>query len=426
MEESAATREPRVAVVVMAKRPVPGRTKTRLHPALSPEDAADLYAAMLADRCAQVARLRGVMPAIALADAGGDALPADILPAGFELITSSGAGLGADLLAAADRFLGQGVPVILVDSDSPTLPIECLREAVEVLQGRGAASDRDVVLGASEDGGYYLIGLRKPAPGLFREIPWSTAQVAEVTLARAAELGLKVHRLADWWDVDTPADLARLQGSLLQGCWPTRTADWLRERETRSRQADSNARPSGELWSAPWHRLSTRDVYANPWLAIREDQVRLPDGKQTLYGVVEMGECVGVLPFVDADTVLMVHQYRYVAGRVMLEMPTGGVDPGENIEAAARRELAEEASVRAGRLDYLGAYHTDKSVVSETAHLYIAHDLSPATVERHDETEFIRAEELPFQRVLDMVLNGEIMDGITIIAVLRAARMRGE
>ena len=91
-----------------------------------------------------------------------------------------------------------------------------------------------------------------------------------------------------------------------------------------------------------WRTLSTRRVYQNKWISLREDQVQLPNGRRTLYGVVECGECVGVLPFLDPSTVLLIRQYRYVARRVTWEMPTGGVHPGESVEEAAQRELGEE------------------------------------------------------------------------------------
>jgi ADP-ribose pyrophosphatase len=173
----------------------------------------------------------------------------------------------------------------------------------------------------------------------------------------------------------------------------------------------------------PWRTLSTTPVYRNPWLALREDLVELPDGRTTMYGVVTCGECVGVLPFLDAESVLLVRQYRYVAGRVTWEMPTGGVHAGESVEQAAARELAEESGHLPGRLIPLGAYHTSKSILDETAHLFLGTDLSPAEV-LGDDTEFIEVRRWPFEDVLAMVLSGEILDGMTIIAVLRAARLR--
>ncbi|HYL81735.1 MAG TPA: NUDIX hydrolase [Candidatus Acidoferrum sp.] len=170
----------------------------------------------------------------------------------------------------------------------------------------------------------------------------------------------------------------------------------------------------------PWQQITSRRVYANKWMAIREDQVRLPDGRETIYGVVDCGNCVGVLPFVDRDHVLLVGQYRYVAQRFTWEMPTGGVRLGESLESAAQRELTEEAGRRAGRLTWVSTYHTSKSVMNETAHLYRGDDLSPAE-QSADETEFIERRVFPFSQVLDMVRRAEITDSMTVIAVLHAA-----
>jgi 8-oxo-dGTP pyrophosphatase MutT (NUDIX family) len=173
----------------------------------------------------------------------------------------------------------------------------------------------------------------------------------------------------------------------------------------------------------PWRTLESKPIYANKWLSLREDLVEMPDGRTTMYGVVTTGHCVGVLPFVDADTVLLIRQYRYVARRATWEMPTGGVHAGESLEAAAQRELAEEIGHRAGRLIPLCTYHTSKSVIDETAHLYLAEGLTPALTPP-DETEFIDVRPFPFAEALGMVLAGEIVDSMTIIAMLLAARRR--
>lgn len=95
----------------------------------------------------------------------------------------------------------------------------------------------------------------------------------------------------------------------------------------------------------PWKTLSTKPIYSNKWLSLREDVAELPDGRSTIYGVVTCGPCVGILPFFDSETVLLIRQFRYVARRVTWEMPTGGVHPGESVGAAAQRELAEEIGV---------------------------------------------------------------------------------
>ncbi len=174
------------------------------------------------------------------------------------------------------------------------------------------------------------------------------------------------------------------------------------------------------LARTPWQQITSRRIYANKWMAVHEDQVRLPDGRETLYGVVDCGDCVGVLPFVDPDHVLLVGQYRYVAQRFTWEMPTGGVRPGESLEAAAQRELAEEAGRRAGRLTWISTYHTSKSVMNETAHLYLGEELVRAEGPA-DDTEFMERRVFPFREVLAMVQRSEITDGMTVIAVLHAA-----
>lgn len=173
----------------------------------------------------------------------------------------------------------------------------------------------------------------------------------------------------------------------------------------------------------PWTTISTTPIYTNKWLSLREDLVALPDGRTTIYGVVSCGHCVGVLPFVERDTVLLVRQYRYVAQRPTWEMPTGGVHEGESLEDAAQRELAEEVGSRAGRLVHVCTYQTSKSVMDETAHLFLAEALVDAP-RPADETEFIDTHAFPFAEALRMVLSGEIQDSMTIIAVLHAARTR--
>jgi ADP-ribose pyrophosphatase len=173
-----------------------------------------------------------------------------------------------------------------------------------------------------------------------------------------------------------------------------------------------------------WEQKSTRQIYQNPWISLREDLVELPDGRTTIYGVLTCSECVGVLPFLDPGTVLMIKQYRYVAKRVTWEMPTGGMHHGESREAAAQRELAEEIGYRAEKLTWLSTFHTSKSVVDETAHLFLGEALVKVELSP-DDTEFIEVRPFPFEEVLQMVLRSEITDGMTVIGVLQAARHLG-
>lgn len=174
-----------------------------------------------------------------------------------------------------------------------------------------------------------------------------------------------------------------------------------------------------------WKTLSSRLVYENPWTVVREDIAEMPNGTTTVYGVVQCSQCVGILPFIDDRHVVMVRQYRYVFGENnRWEMPTGGVKAGEALLEAAQRELREEVGYEAGELDFLSTYYPSKSVVQEIAHLYCGRNLTQVQA-LPDETEFLEIETFPFERVLQMVLESEIRDSMTVVAVLHAARQLG-
>lgn len=175
-----------------------------------------------------------------------------------------------------------------------------------------------------------------------------------------------------------------------------------------------------------WKTLSSREIYENKWMRLREDIAEMPDGRTTVYGVCTFGQCVGVLPFVDADHVVLVRQYRYVQREdFRWEMPTGGIKPGETPEQAAERELGEEAGYYAGRLLPISVYYTSKSICDETAHLFLGYDLTQNNLPP-DDTEFFEIQTFTFADVLRMVRANEIRDGMTVTAVLYAALLRSE
>ncbi len=198
------------AFTVMAKAPRPGRVKTRLSPPLTPGQASDLNACFLRDTVAclhaatQAARAEWV---ISYTPTGEEAAFRGILPDGALLIPQRGDGFGERLLATAQDLFACGfAAVCLIDSDSPTVPTAEYVRAAELL----LATDRRAVLGPSEDGGYYLIGLKQPYAHLFEGITWSTAVVTAQTLQRAKEIRLEVELLREWYDVDDDASLSRL------------------------------------------------------------------------------------------------------------------------------------------------------------------------------------------------------------------------
>ncbi|OAN45998.1 hypothetical protein A6A03_01710 [Chloroflexus islandicus] len=193
-------------LVMMARRPEAGRVKTRLCPPLTPAQAATLYAAFLRDLVDLVRVVPGVQPLIAYAPAEAGDYFAALAPA-IARRPQTGADLGERLAAVTDAVLGEGAPAVLViGSDSPSLPPAQITQAVAALAG-GA----DLVLGPAEDGGYYLVGLRRPAPALFTEVPMSTPTVLRDTLAVAERLGLRTALIDPWYDIDTIADLHRLR-----------------------------------------------------------------------------------------------------------------------------------------------------------------------------------------------------------------------
>jgi rSAM/selenodomain-associated transferase 1 len=196
-------------LVIMAKQPAVGQTKTRLCPPLTLAEAAALYEAMLRDTIGLVASLENVRLAITVTPPEATDAFRRISPLDAILLPVAGADIGDCLSQVLGRLLTDGhSQAIALNSDGPTLPAAYLRQAIARLD------DADVVLGPSEDGGYYLIGLTQPQPELFQGIEWSTEQVTTQTVARAEAMGLSVALLPPWYDVDTVADLDRLWAEL--------------------------------------------------------------------------------------------------------------------------------------------------------------------------------------------------------------------
>jgi rSAM/selenodomain-associated transferase 1 len=204
------------AIAVMAKASVPGRTKTRLVPPLSDQEAAALNTAFLKDVAANLAaaaRDVDIRAYMAYGPRGAEWFFAETLP-GIGLFEAWFANLGDCLIHTIDRLLanGHGSAVVL-NADSPTLPTSILTETAEVL---GQPGDR-AVLGPSSDGGYYLLGMKRRHRRLFEDIDWSTDRVARQTRERAQEIGLALHELPKWYDVDDASTLQQLHAELFDG-----------------------------------------------------------------------------------------------------------------------------------------------------------------------------------------------------------------
>jgi hypothetical protein len=181
-------------LIVIAKAPVPGRSKTRLSPPCTPEEAALLAEAALHDTLAAVARAPAARRLLVLE---GD--PGAWLPPGFDVVPQRSGGLAARLAGAFESARG---PALLVGMDTPQLSSKLLREACERLLAPGV----DAVLGPALDGGYWAIGLREPDPAVFDGVPMSTSLTGQMQHRRLEELRLRTVQLPLLRDIDTHAD----------------------------------------------------------------------------------------------------------------------------------------------------------------------------------------------------------------------------
>jgi ADP-ribose pyrophosphatase len=154
-------------------------------------------------------------------------------------------------------------------------------------------------------------------------------------------------------------------------------------------------------------------------VSVRTDEVRLDDGAVVRQEVVEHAPSITVVPMQDERTVLLIQQYRYPTGEILLETPAGNIDPGESPEEAAQRELAEEIGFRARRIEPLGAFYLAPGWATEFMHAFLARDLEPSHAE-HDADERIELVPLPLDEIWERIRAGKIRDCKTIAAMALA------
>ena len=187
---------------IFAKPPVPGKVKTRLIPAVDSVQAARLAAAFLEDvaqTCRQIPKTRTIIAT------DGDWSKNLEPPRGIELWQQGGGDLGNRMERILERALQSAPLAIAIGADVPLISAEILQDAIEKLQ------QADAVLGPSEDGGYYLLGLRRSKPGLLENLPWSQSHTRQATHQRLESLGLTVAETQVLFDIDTPQDLRRIE-----------------------------------------------------------------------------------------------------------------------------------------------------------------------------------------------------------------------
>jgi uncharacterized protein len=239
----------RPAVIVMSKAPRAGEVKTRLVPPLSAEDAAALAACFFADAL-RLARQTAHETIVAYAPSDARATLEQILrdddgarthgltarySSEVRWLEQRGDTLGARLSSVVEQaFVLRFGPLAVIGTDSPTLPRAFVETALKSL----ARETADAALGPTEDGGFYVVALSRPAPKLFRAVEWSTPRAFEQTAANAARLGLRLLELPRWYDVDTHEDFLRLREELLTDADARRrapsTCEWVRARFPKS------------------------------------------------------------------------------------------------------------------------------------------------------------------------------------------------
>lgn len=165
------------------------------------------------------------------------------------------------------------------------------------------------------------------------------------------------------------------------------------------------------------HLVSSKPVYAGKIFRVRQDVVRLPNGKESTRDVVEHPGAVAVVPLMPDGKIVLVRQYRHPVGEIMLELPAGKLDPGEAPEMCARRELEEETGFKAGKLTKLAAFYSGPGFTDELLHLYLAKDLTAAN-QKLDTDEFINVEYFSLRELKELIQKQAINDAKTLIGIL--------
>lgn len=168
-----------------------------------------------------------------------------------------------------------------------------------------------------------------------------------------------------------------------------------------------------------WKTLSSRIAYETPWIKVQEDKVIRPDGKEGLYSFLKLGAAVFVVAVNDNDEVLLIGQYRYPIKAGSWEVVGGNAD-GEDPLTAAKRELEEEAGLKADRWEELGYFYESNGASDQTGHIYLARELKKCGFDKKAEEGIEEEKWIKFGDVTDLIGKGEITDGETIIALMKA------
>ena len=176
----------------------------------------------------------------------------------------------------------------------------------------------------------------------------------------------------------------------------------------------------------PWKRRSSKEVYDNPWISVRHDEVITPAGGPGIYGCVHFkSQAIGIIPLDENGNTWLVGQYRYSLQEYSWEIPMGGSPLDGDPLSTAKKELKEETGLSAHKWRQLMRVHTSNSVTDEEGFVFVAEQLEVGEMEL-EETEDITVKKLPLSEALAMVMDGRITDCISVAGLLRCARERSE
>ncbi len=175
----------------------------------------------------------------------------------------------------------------------------------------------------------------------------------------------------------------------------------------------------------PWKTLSTRPLYNNPWISVREDQVLNPKGGKGIYGVVHFkNKAIGIIPVDEEGYTWLVGQYRYALEEYCWEIPMGGGPLEIDILESAKRELKEETGFTAARWTMIARIHTSNSVTDEEGIVFLAEGLTPGET-APEETEDLVVRKVHLREAVEMVMDNRITDSISVGGLLKVARLLG-
>jgi glycosyltransferase A (GT-A) superfamily protein (DUF2064 family)/8-oxo-dGTP pyrophosphatase MutT (NUDIX family) len=371
-----------VTVLVMAKAPVAGNVKTRLCPPLGLHLAARLAEAFLHD---VLRSARSVDPEAGFLCPAADVDELARRFPGVPIAVQAGVGLASALDGAARTG------AVVISGDAPGFPPDVI--------AAGRDSPADLTLAPSLDGGYCLLRMRRFEPAVFAGVDWSTPAVLDQTIAAARAAGVRVELLRPVADVDTADDLLHVDLDQAPA-----TAAVLRDPDVLPfvPRGHPSPRRSRTLHRSPWRRLVVDD---------------LPDGGD--YAYLDTPAAVWVVPVSEEGDTMLVRQYRHPVRGHPLEAPAGSINPGEDPDRAARRELLEEVGGEPRALRRVGGFYSSSAHTSLRGLVYLATGVRFGAP-THAAKEGIDLVRLPFTRAVDLARSGELCEAQSALALILA------